>query len=693
MTEGPTEPAFGPESQRLDAHLAARIDPPTRTEIWSAARSILAEGPSPTGDPAARTGLALGYVQSGKTTSITALIAAASDEGYRVVIALLGSTNLLLDQNKLRLEAALGIGQREDYLWVVEPNPTGTGAAKRAADWLDRGRTVLIPVLKHAGRIRSLAGVLGRLDLAGVRALVIDDEADQASLNTLGVNAESRTYESIREMRGALPRHLYVQYTATPYVPLLLEADDLLLPEFVEFLHPGPGYVGGREFFVDFADKVVRDVPSLEEQATKNLPLMLPGSLVTALGSFIAGAALLLRSDPLGAPVSMLVHSTQRNDVQARYHFLLERQLAAWRLVAGGAADASTLPPEVQEERQRLVSLGAPDVAGAEFLDQVRLVLREATLWLVNSVSALNKVDWKVAPIHILVGGNKLDRGYTIEGLTVTYMNRPTSIQVDTMEQRARAFGYRQDQLPYCQFFATKRTVKVLRDTVFTEYDLRAELQDHIADGGSVGSWAREIGLLLPEGTKPTRDAVVQALSKEVGGWHSLRKPAIDEASRSHNEALVRATGLFDAPPVDYGRLRHRTLTLPMEQVIEDLLAQWVISGYSPGWRHEDILQALGRSPERDAGVEVLLMEDAGGARTRKWDPDLGFVNLFQGKDVKHEPGTPFYPGDLAVPGIASWPDRIALQMHRVVRRDASDQFDLLTPAIYLGSRSIVRKT
>src|SRR3546814_3045579 len=95
-------------------------------------------------------------------------------------------------------------------------------------------------------------------------------------------------------------------------------------------------------------------------------------------------------------------------------------------------------------------------------------------------------------------------------------MNRPTSIQGDTMEQRARAFGYRKDQLPYCQFFATKRTVKVLRDTVFTEYDLRAELQDHIAGGGSVGSWAREVGLLLPEGTKPTRDAVVQALSKEV---------------------------------------------------------------------------------------------------------------------------------------------------------------------------------
>lgn len=300
---------LGPEGTRLDSHLASRMDEGTRAGIWSAVESILGEGPIAVPNRAIRTGLALGYVQSGKTTSITALTAAASDAGYRIIIALLGSTNLLLGQNQQRLEAALGIGQREDYVWVVEPNPSGTGAAKRIGNWLGRGRTVVIPVLKHAGRIRSVAGVLERLDLGGSRALIIDDEADQASLNTQGANAESRTYESIREMREKLPQHLYVQYTATPYAPLLLEADDLLLPEFVEFLHPGPGYVGGREFFVDFASQVVRDVPALEEQATKQLPLTLPASLVAALGSFIAGAALLLESDPLGAPVSMLVHS------------------------------------------------------------------------------------------------------------------------------------------------------------------------------------------------------------------------------------------------------------------------------------------------------------------------------------------------------------------------------------------------
>ena len=94
----------------------------------------------------------------------------------------------------------------------------------------------------------------------------------------------------------------------------------------------------------------------------------------------------------------------------------------------------------------------------ATFVHKLKVVISEAMTWLVNSTADVNKVDWHVSPIHILVGGNKLDRGFTVEGLTVTYMNRPASPQVDTLEQRARAFGYRGDLLPYCQFFASKKT-------------------------------------------------------------------------------------------------------------------------------------------------------------------------------------------------------------------------------------------
>ncbi len=152
---GETMAILGKESMRLDAVLAAHLDQETRQRIWTSAREILEHGPR-AGSPPGSTCLALGLVQSGKTTSITALLAAAADAGYVVAVTILGSTNILLDQNRSRLEMALGIGSRQDYVWVTEPNLSGVSGSKRLRAHLDRHRTVLIPVLKHAGRLRAL---------------------------------------------------------------------------------------------------------------------------------------------------------------------------------------------------------------------------------------------------------------------------------------------------------------------------------------------------------------------------------------------------------------------------------------------------------------------------------------------------------------------------------------------------------
>ncbi len=676
----------------VDKSLSAVIDDQTRAGIWESVGSILEHGPLVEPANSGAIGLALGYVQSGKTSSIVALTAAAADQGYRVVIALLGTTNLLLDQNRDRIEGDLGIPTRTDYQWVVQPDINGRAGTNTLKEWLNRGRTILVPILKHAGRIRGVADACSRLDLAEVPVLIIDDEADQASLNTSPNSRQSSTYKAISTLRDALPKHLYVQYTATPYAPFLLQPDDHLLPEFVEFLNPGPGYVGGREFFVDHADIVLRHVPALEEQKARVPPSELPASLETALASFVAGAALLFGNEPSAAPVSMLVHSTQSTSIQDDYHHLIKKRINRWRDHTTDATKPDHLPPEIIKQRQRIVGKGAPDISDASFVEGVRHVVSEATLWLINSVSDQDNVNWLLAPVHILVGGNKLDRGFTIEGLTVSYMNRPTSPQVDTMEQRARAFGYRQDQLPYCQFFATKRTMNVLRDIVYTEYDLRAQLRDHLEEGGTIGSWAKEIGLLLPEGTKPTRPAVVKALSQTNTGWQSLRQPALRDTARRFNGALIEELGLLEAPLVPYGRQEFRTIEVPLGDLVERVLRPWQTLSYSPGWRQQDILDALERNPHQERLVPVLLMDESGRPRQRKWDDGLGFVNLFQGRDVRSVPGVPSYLGDRHTPDIENNPDRIVLQIHRVERRGRNDGFEVLAPAVYLGQRPIAKR-
>lgn len=665
----PADP-MGPERARFHSTLSPHISEETRATLWTAVDHVLSHGPLGI-ERTKSTGLALGYVQSGKTTNIIGLAAAAADAGYRIIVALLGSTNLLVDQNGKRIRDALIEGRR-DYKWQEVTGLKGTPGAQKVTAELARDRVLFIPTIKHAGRIRDLASALGRADLSGAPVLVIDDEADQASLNTsIKQGAESSTYAAISELRAALGPHMYVQYTATPYAPLLLDLNDHLLPEFVTLLHPGPGYTGGREFFVDHADTVIRPIPTSDEQASKVLPQRLPGSLENALANFLVGAAALLWRNEELEPVSLLVHSTQRNDVQDRYHFLIQRLLKKWQASTDAAATFDDLEPLLRDEYARLDAAGARLPDAVQLLPNLRRALRETTTWLVNSESAVKAIQWNASPVHILVGGNKLDRGFTVEGLTVTYMNRPASVQVDTMEQRARAFGYRGELLPYCQFFATPRTLKVLRETVFTEYDLRARLRDVLDQGGTVDEWARDVGLLLPPGTQPTRPAVIGALNRfntSGDGWHSLRQPSLDDSDREVNAELVKALGLLDADRRDYGRLGFRTVDVSLETLLSDLLRPWRLRSYSAGWRHEDILDHLSRM-SGDLSVPVLLMDDqSDGPRSRKWD-ELGFVNLFQGRDGSGQPDG--YPGDRAVPRNESSP--LAVQVHYVVRRSGGN--------------------
>lgn len=676
----------------VDKHLASTLGVEERKKIWKSAVDILQSK----SELKSRTGLALGYVQSGKTTQMIALTAAAYDAGYRIVVALLGSTNLLLEQNERRFLDTLKVNSRNDFRWISVRNPKGRSDRGKIAENLEKGRVIFIPVLKHTKRITNLAELLGELSIEDFPVLILDDEADQHSLNPkVNDDEEGKVYESIGKLRSSCPKHLYVQFTATPYAQLLLEPDDQLSPDFVEFLHPGQGYIGGREFFIDYADTVLRVIPALDEQPARGNVFELPRSLVTATANFIAGAALLLVNDPTAKCISMLVHSTHRNPVQESYLFLLKRLLTKWKEVS-----IQDIPDEIVSERKTLVQAGAKDIEDSEFETKVKYVLNEVILWLLNSVSDVKKVNWNEGPIHILVGGNKLDRGFTVEGLTVTYMNRPHSDQIDTLEQRARAFGYRGDLLPYCQFFATKRSIRILRGIVHTEYDLRSRLADWILAGESPKTFSKEIGLLLPKGTRPTRANVHKAISafNNGPGWHSLKKPSMSPSQIAHNERLVSAIGLRNAPRTDWGRISHRTLRINSSVVFENLLKPWQWDGFSPGWEHEHILQLFeSLGPKNDEGTDPLVtvtfmqLENQDSPRTRDWSPETGFVNLFQGKDNGYVDGElNKYPGDNKIPLIREGEETIAVQVHRIKPKNV-DLTEVLTLAVYLGNKQIVK--
>lgn len=680
---------LGEQAIALDKRISSRILEGDRVQIWGSANNILdsyEDGNS--------TVLALGYVQSGKTTSITALCAVAADRGFQVIIAILGSTLLLRDQNRTRVEDYLGL-EENNYRWVSITELNKKRTAKEISNWLGRDRVILIPVLKNSSVINKVSGILEDVELFGSKCLVIDDEADQASLNTkVNTSGKSSTYAAIINLRSKLPTHLYVQYTATPYAPLLLTPTDPLMPEDVEFLLPGHGYTGGREFFVEHARKVLRVIPSGDEQSSRTQITDLPESLESALANYLVGAAHLYYEDNDSAPVSMLIHSTFKNDLQERYHFLIERFIRKYKesedITIGNFAEL------IDQERSRLYELGIAQLSDDVFWVALKFVLKEITIWLVNSASEVKKVQWNLAPFHILIGGNKLDRGFTVEGLTVTYMNRPASDQIDTIEQRARAFGYRTNLLPYCQFFATARTIKTLRGIVHTEDDLRANLRDMLESGKSVTDWAKEIGLFLPSQTRPTRDVVLPALAhfNLEGDWYSLRKPFIGTHEKAINLGILNEIGLLDSAFFGYQRIQMRTLEVPLRILIEDVLTKWQVNMSSPGWKHDEIVEFLKRRSDQDATSCILLLsnpDDHKKPRQRKWVDDTGFVNLFQGKDLTEKKPGYDYKGDRRAGLEQFGEDKVVLQIHHVTRRNHDDQ-DLYTLAIHIGDGRLVKR-
>jgi hypothetical protein len=670
----------------LDGRLT-HILPADRANIWQSTSNMLGFG-----DTGAKTIMGLGYVQSGKTTSISALCAMACDRGYRLIIAMLGSTTLLTDQNRTRVEEYLGV-ENHEYIWKSISKINVRDTAHEIEDYLGRGRTVLVPFIKNASVIDKLSGVLNSLNLDDVKVLIVDDEADQASMNTKSTQGEhSRTYEAIAGLRRSVGEHLFIQYTATPYAPLLLPQGDPLIPDAVEFLRPGKGYTGGREFFIDHRHEVVRPIPEADEQQARGTVSVLPKSFEVALCNYLVGATHLFELDRGNVPISMLVHSSFKTELQKKYLFLIKQYLKQMK-------DAPDLQDSyfggmLESERQRLYSLGIQKMNDATFWEKLSFTLRELTLWLVNSASDVKKINWTDAPFHMLIGGNKLDRGFTVEGLTVTYMNRPASIQIDTLEQRARAFGYRTNLIPYCQFFATAKTIKTLTDIVHTEDDLRVSLRDYLEQGKTVRMWADEIGLLLPAGTIATRKSVTPGLNyfNPDGVWQSLRRPSLLSASITQNSGSV-SSAFAGADYVQFGRLKFKSRPMSMDDAFQ-FLENWKFDEASPMWRHKEITDFVRRYPHKDASIRMVLMEspdEPGKPRVRSWADDTGFVNLFQGQDLDFATNPSGYPGDREI-WNTSWAEKdLILQVHRVTRRGFDDQ-DLFTLAIKLQGHAIARR-
>lgn len=645
------------------------------------------------------TGLVVGRVQSGKTLSYEGVISLARDNGFSLIIVISGISNPLLAQGERRLKQDLGSADKDGWLFAV-PNDKQQSMKQIEqqlqnvqANWSSDStpkaykQTAVVVVLKHHGGILNLTELFGEVDFSGQRVLIIDDEADQASLNTLAKKGrQSATYGNLLALREALPGHYYLQYTATPQAPLLIAIDDALSPDFVRVLEPGDGYTGGDTYFSGNSH-LVNSISQDDIAAADHPSGPPPEGLRHAMLEFLVGVAHVVVS---GKPKtrSMLVHPSRQKDSHADFVRWIASMKKDWQDKYEHADEA--FPAKLQLEfetawsglKQSYPALASFDACWGA----LGVVFRNLNIVEVNTRQGQTPViSWVPTQSYILVGGQAIDRGFTVEGLTVTYMPRgPGGRTADTVQQRARFFGYKASYIGLCRVYLEPDVREDFEMYVKHEKDMLEALREIEAGRESLKDWKRQF--LLDNKMKATRASVISIPMIHVKAkdrWIADNYP-VRADSLSLPVALERANRELSGVVWEMTHFGHKGGYATLEQALELLVA------VSPeSLLAEPNFQALllNLSKLRDgspgAAVRVLWMREERDPGERQETKNGGF-QLFQGRNASG------YKGDRE----EFDPDaELTLQLHRVraIERDTGRHYgDYLVTAWRIPEKSSI---
>lgn len=507
-----------------------------------------------------RRGMVVGSVQSGKTANYTGLICKAVDAGYKLIIILAGLHSNLRAQTQLRLdEGVLGFDTQKsrklntDSRWIGVGRIPGdrlvihsmTSSAengdfsKPVAETIGvmlGGDPVVLVIKKNSSLltnlvkwITSVAGsedpVPGKKIVRNVPLLLIDDEADNASINTkakLGLTdggSVSAINGKIRKLLDAFEKSAYVGYTATPFANIFINPDaetpehgeDLFPRSFIINVKPPTNYVGPAKVFGIDGDPdagiqsgdglpIVREIDDFDasfppKHRPDHIPTILPKSLKRAIRCFILTCAARRARGQDKRHNSMLVHVTRYVAVQESVVAMIRDELTALkRRIEFG--DGNRKPPLLDELHalweeefvpvSRALGLEAgASVKWADVKTQLHLAAAKIAVLPINGY-AKEVLDYKEHEAEgrsvIAVGGDKLSRGLTLEGLSISYFLR-TSRMYDTLMQMGRWFGYRPGYLDLCRLFTTRTLRDWYRHIALAEDELRREFDYMVAAG------------------------------------------------------------------------------------------------------------------------------------------------------------------------------------------------------------------
>jgi len=544
-----------------------------------------------------RRGLVIGHVQSGKTANYIGLIARAADAGYKFIIVIAGIHNNLRRQTQERIDEGF-VGRSSDpqnrmpagvgLIGLTDSYPHPATLTNVFADfnkqtagrsgWRlnDFSKPIILVIKKNVHTLNALHGWLKEMNaqgdgkIADVPMLMIDDEADHASINTNKPDIDpTKTNAMIRRILRLFAKSSYVGYTATPFANIFInpeaydpEVEEELFPrDFIYCLDAPNTYLGPERVFLDdeSSEDYLRPIRDCENYLPfthkKDHDLQeLPPSLREAVNRFVVARAIRSLRGQGRQHCSMMVNVSRFVSVQNTVRDLI----SLYNQKLKNAVKANYAMPEEVSRRnhymQALKKVFIKDYAhscGFRWTD-VKPALNEACgsvrLFVVNSKSD-QVLDYRKYErdgeglTAIAVGGLSLSRGLTIEGLCISYMYRNTRMY-DTLMQMGRWFGYRPGYEDLCRVHLSQDSIDWYAHIAEASEELRQQIRTMRRDGLS----PRQFGLyvkahpdsLLVTAANKMRAGDEVTVSQNFSG--KLRESYIlpkDDLINSANEELI----------------------------------------------------------------------------------------------------------------------------------------------------------
>lgn len=495
-------------------------------------------------------GLIIGDVQSGKTATYSGLICKAADAGYKVVILLAGITESLRQQTQERIDEGIigytikkqhkseirervGVGKSNHQINASPFTSCVTdfvsSSDKIATSLHSQNSLVLFVVKKNVSVLNKLYSWLKELNLdpvynyVDVPMLLIDDEADNASVNTRRDETDpTRTNKLIRNLCNLFKNATYVGFTATPFANVFIDPDsedsmkhaDLFPEHFIYALPTPSNYVGANRIFYSDGDchKSLRYITDIDEPdyASDEYRVAIENDLDTLnsgpfyyrhkkewngtypaslresiLCFFLANVIRDLRGNH-SAPRSMLINMSRFVKVQHRIaeHVNQVREDVFNTIrydFAENTSENKKLPlfkefKEIWDKHFSEVS----DVTFADVLKKHNLIsaIEKIKVMVINGSKNSDKLDYKTnKSIRVIaVGGIALSRGLTLEGLLVSYFYRNTAT-FDVLMQMGRWFGYRHGYEDIFQIWTTPLSASWYAEIARSSDDLKRDIR------------------------------------------------------------------------------------------------------------------------------------------------------------------------------------------------------------------------